>query len=88
MAGGRRLAAVGVVRDFVSPQDVGALVNLGVAVQLIDIAGLFLLQGADRGRVGILGCGLAGTERACRRGCAIILGDFICGRSRGLAGIL
>src|ERR1700730_12595173 len=64
VAGGSGLAAVGVVGDFVSPQDVGAIVNFGVAAQLVDVAVFLLLKSADGGRIGVLGCGLAGARCA------------------------
>src|SRR5258707_2455098 len=64
LAGGSGLAAVGVVSDFVSPQDVCPIVDFGVAVQLVDVAVFFLLQGANGGRIGVLGCGLAGARGA------------------------
>ena len=47
VTGGGGLAAIGVVGHFVGAQDVGAIVNLGVAVQFVDVADFFLLIGAD-----------------------------------------
>src|SRR5579872_6983779 len=61
MSGSRGLAAVGVVRDFIGPQDVGAIVNFGVAVQFVNLADFFLLQGADGSRIGVLARGLTGA---------------------------
>jgi len=54
VAGNRGLAAIGVVGRFVGSQDVIEVVNFGIAVQFVDVAVFFLLDGADDRRVVIL----------------------------------
>jgi hypothetical protein len=62
MPGSRGLAGVRVVGDFVGPQDVGAVMDLGVAVQFVDIAVFFLLESADGSRILVLGNSSVGTH--------------------------
>ena len=68
VAVGRGLAAVGVVGDLIGAQNVVAVVNLGVAVQLVDVAVFFLGDGADGGLVASLRWRPAGAGRIQRRG--------------------
>ena len=59
--GGGGLATVGVVRNFVGAKNVGVVMDLGIAVQFVNVAVFFLFDGADRGLVLVLVCGLAGA---------------------------
>ena len=63
MPGSCGLAAVGVIGRFVSSKNVGAVVDLDVVVEFVDVAVFFLLDGADDGAVLELGHGSAGTDR-------------------------
>jgi hypothetical protein len=51
VSGCRGLAGVTVVSDLVGAQDVGAVVNLGVAVQFVDGVNHLLLDGANRRQI-------------------------------------
>ncbi len=52
-----------VVRNFIGPKNVSAVVNFSIAPQAIDVAVLFLLQGADGSGIRVLSCGLLCAER-------------------------
>ena len=90
VAGGRGLAAVGVVGNFVGTQDVGAIVNLGVAVQFVDVAVFFLLAGRRSwsSRESWVSARLAQSVLAAGAAGSIFCALSCCGRSRRLAGIL
>ncbi len=57
------VAGVGVISDLVRAQDVAAIVNFAVAVQLVDGADHFLLDGANRGDIFFLVLGLLRARR-------------------------
>ena len=63
MSGRGGLTAVGVVCDFIGAEDVGAVMNFGIAVQLVDVADLLLLDGAHGGGIVVLALGLLRTRR-------------------------
>ena len=88
VAGGRGLAAVGVVGYFIGLQDVGAIVDFGVTVQLVDVADFFLLNGTNHGAVLKLGSGAAAADAgwSCRGSGDCLPGSSGAGNA-GLAGI-
>lgn len=77
---GGSFAAVGIVSNFIRSQDIIPVVNLSVAVQFVDVAGFFLLVGANRRRVRVLVCGLHRTRRC--GDCALRFLHTCRGRSR------
>src|ERR1017187_3609219 len=76
---------VGVVGDLIGVEDVGAVVNLDRAAQVIDGPIFLLLHGADGDLFFGLGGGL-GRGRQRRRGRLLGNGDGWGGRGQGLAG--
>src|SRR5262249_48497779 len=51
---GYRFAAVGVVSHFISPEDIGSVVDFHIAVKFVKIAVFLLLIGTNCGGCGIL----------------------------------
>src|SRR5579859_6825680 len=82
MSRGRCLTAVLVVGDLVGPQNVVAVVNLGISVQLVDVPVFFLVHRADRCHVLVLRGRLTRTGSVGRCGFRFLLTFFLTLRSR------
>ena len=54
MASNGRFADIGIVGYFISAQNIIAVVNFRIAVQLVYIARFFLIDSANRGRIPVL----------------------------------